>query len=67
MLRVELERLTEIRLQVGGALARNAIDEIERDVVKTGITKMVESTPDGVRMDNTFEHLEQVRLETLNA
>jgi len=58
MLRTELERFAEIRLEVGGALAWNAIDEIEGNVVKTGITQMVESATDGVRLDNTFEHLE---------
>ena len=38
MLRLERERRTQIALEVGGALAGHPVDEIERDVVKSGIT-----------------------------
>ena len=67
MLRPERECVTEVGIQVGGALAGDPVDEIERDVVKSGITKMVEGAPDGVRLGNTLEHCEQVRPEALNA
>src|SRR5438445_3188627 len=43
VLRSECERFTEVRLEVGGALAGNAVEQVERDVVKSDITKMVES------------------------
>src|SRR6185312_17063689 len=67
MLRPERERLTEVCLQRGGALAGDAVDEIERDVVKSGITEMVEGTADGVRTGNAIEYLEQLGLEALRA
>ncbi len=50
MLRLEGERLGEIALEVGGALAGDAVDEIERDVVKSGIAKSVHGAPDVVRV-----------------
>ena len=40
VLRLERERLGEVALEVGGALAGDAVDEIERDVVKSGITRV---------------------------
>ena len=63
----ELESVGEVGIEIGGGLARNPVDEVERDVVKSGITKMVEGTPDGVRLDNTVEDLQQVRPEALHA
>ena len=39
VLGLERERLGEVALEVGGALARDAVDEIERDVVESGITQ----------------------------
>ena len=38
VIRPELERLVEVAIEVGGALAGNPVDEVERDVVKAGIT-----------------------------
>ena len=32
------ECLVEVACEVGGALARDAVDEVERDVVNSGIT-----------------------------
>ena len=65
VLRLERQGLGEVACQVGGALAGDPVDEIEGDVVKTGITKMVERTPDVVGSGNAVEHLEEVRLEAL--
>ena len=67
VLRAERDRLCEISLEVGGALAGNPVQEIERDVVKSGITQMVERAADGLRAGPSLEHLEQVRLEALGA
>ena len=41
MLRLERERVVEVGVEIGGALAGDPVDEIERNVVKTGITKMM--------------------------
>ena len=49
MLGLERQGLGEVALELGGALARDAVDEIERDVVEPGITKSVDGTPDVVR------------------
>ena len=38
MLRRECEGFAEVAFQVGGALARNPVDEIQRSVVESGIT-----------------------------
>ena len=67
VLRRELEGVTEVRGEVGGALAGDSVDEVEGDVVKSGITKMVVSAPDGVRLGNALQHLEQVQGEALDA
>ncbi len=67
MLRLERERVVEVRFQIGGALAGNPVDEIERDVVKLGITKMMHGASDVVRTGNTFEHLQELRSEALRA
>ena len=63
----ELESVGEVGIEIGGGLAGNPVDEVERDVVKSGIAKMVEGPPDGVRLDNTVEDLQQVRPEALHA
>ena len=67
MLRLERERVAEVGLDVGGALAGYPVDEIERDVVKSGITKMMHGAPDVVRTGNTLEHPQQLRPEGLGA
>ena len=65
MLRLEREGVAEVGLEVGGALARDPVDEIERDVVKSGITKMMHGAPDVVRAGNALEHPQQLRPEGL--
>ena len=67
VLRLERERVAEVGLEVGGALAGDPVDEIERDVVKSGITEMMHGAPDVVRAGNTLEHLQQLRPEGLGA
>ena len=65
MLRLERERLVEVAGEIGGALAGNPVDEVERDVVKSGITESVERAPDVIRLRGTLEHFEQPRREAL--
>ena len=48
MLRLERKGVREVRLEIGGALARNAVDEIERDVVEPGITESMDRPSDVV-------------------
>ena len=67
VLGLEREGLGEVAFEVGGALARDAVDEIERDVVESGITKNVDGAPDVVGSGNALEHVEQVRVEALRA
>ena len=67
MLGLEREGVGEVRLEVGGALARNPVDEVERDVVESGITQSVHCASDVVRAGNALEHLEQRRPERLRA
>jgi hypothetical protein len=61
------ERILEVAREMGGALARDPIDEIERDVVKLGITEMVDGAPDVVGTRAPLEHREQVRPEALRS
>ena len=67
MLRLEREGVREVQLEVGGALARDAVEEIERDVVKSGITESVHRAPDVVGCCLALEHVEQLRPERLRA
>ena len=67
MLRLERECVVEVGFEIGGALAGDPVDEIERDVVESGIAKMMHGASDVVRMGNTLEHLEQSRPERLRA
>ena len=60
VLGLERESVGEIRLEVGGALARNPVDEVERDVVESGITQSVHRPPDVVRSGNALEDLSSV-------
>src|SRR5205809_3218725 len=48
MLRLEREGLVEVALQIGGALARNPVDEVEADVFESGITDNVHGASDVV-------------------
>ena len=67
VLRSERQGSVEVGIEVGGGLARDPVDEVERDVVKSGITKMVEGASDGVRLGNALERGEQVRTKALRA
>ena len=67
MLRLERERVGQVRREIGGALPRDPIDEVQRDVVKSGITKMMHGTPDVVRSGNALEHTEQLGPEGLGS
>ena len=67
VLRLEREGVAEVGLEIGGALAGNPVDEIERDVVKSGITKMMHGASDVVRTGNALEHAKQLRPERLGA
>ena len=55
------------RARSAGALARDAVDQVERDVVEAGITQEAERASDVVRPGRPVEHLEQLRLERLRA
>src|SRR5512133_1904706 len=59
------ERLSYVGSEIGGPLPRNPVDEIQRDVVKSGIAKMVEGAPDVVRSGNAVEYAKQFGLERL--
>ena len=67
MLRPECERRLEIAVEIGRALARDPVDEIEREVVEAGLAKRVEGAADVVRAGAPLEHREQLRLEALRA
>jgi hypothetical protein len=66
VLRREGEGLVEVAHEVGGLLARDAVEQVDADVVKPGITKSVERAPDDVRTGPALERLEQVGAERLH-
>ena len=65
MLGLERQGVREVRFEVGGALAGDPVDEIERDVVETGITESLHCAPDVVRTGNALQHFEQMRPKRL--
>src|SRR4029450_3632401 len=67
VLRSESERLVDVGVEVGASLAGDPVDEIQRDVVKLGITEMVEGAPDVLRSGAALQYREQVRLKALGA
>jgi hypothetical protein len=67
VLGLERERLGEVGVELGGALAGNPVEQVERDVVKSGITENVHRTADVVRPRAPLKHLQQPRLERLSA
>ena len=67
MLGLERERLGEVGVEVGGGLAGDAVDEIERDVVKSGITENVHGAADVFGLRAALQHGEKSRLEALRA
>ncbi len=67
MLGLERESVAQVGVEIGGALAGNPVDEIERDVVKSDITQSVDGAPDIVRAGPPLEHRQQMRPEALRA
>ena len=67
MLGLERDRLREVALEVGHALAGNAVDQVERDVVEAGFPQRRHGGADVLRARAPLERLEQVRLEALRA
>ena len=67
VLGAERKRLAQVAIEVGGALAGDPVQQVERDVVKVGITKMVEGATDGIRTGAALQHLEQRGLEALRS
>ena len=67
MLGLERERLGEVVVEVGGGLARDAVDEIERDVVETGITENVHGPADVLGLRAAFQHGQKGGVEALCA
>ena len=67
MLRLERESLREVVVEIGGSLARDPVDEIERDVVEAGLAQGVYGAPHLVRRGLPLEHVEQAGLEGLCA
>ena len=58
VLRRERERVVQVGLEIGGALAGDPVDEVERDVGESGITKVMHGTSDVVLTGNAFEDVE---------
>ena len=67
VLGLQRQRVAQVGVEVGGALAGDSVDEIQRDVVKPGIAKSVDGSSDVVRAGLPVEHLEQPRPEALRA
>ena len=67
MLGLEAQSRREIALEVGGALPRNPVDEIEVDVVETGIAKNVDGALDVFPARAAFEHVQKCGVEALCA
>src|SRR6476659_6404089 len=49
------QSLRKIMVEIGGLLARDPVDEIERNVVERGITKSMERAPDVLRTGHALE------------
>ena len=67
VLRLEGERLVQVAFEVGGALAGDPVDEVERNVVNLGITESVHGAADVVRPRAALEHGKQPCVEALRA
>ena len=65
MLRRELERLGEVAFEIDDALARNPVDQVERDVVEADRAERPDRGADVVWARAALERLEQMRLEAL--
>ena len=67
VLRLERDRLGEVSLEIGDALAGNAVDQVEGDVVEACAAERPDRAADVVGARLPLERLEQVRLEALRA
>src|SRR5262249_52425623 len=67
VLRLEREGLGEVGVEVGGALAGDAVEQVERDVVKSGITENVQGAADVFGLRSPLEDAQKARLEGLRA
>ena len=65
MLGPKRKRLLYVGFELGGSLPRDPVDEIQGNVVKSGIAKMVKGAPDVVRSGNAVEHPQELRLKGL--
>jgi hypothetical protein len=65
VLRAERDRGVEVARQIVGALARDAVDQVEREVVETGRSQGRDRGAYVGWRRAPLEHLEQVRLEAL--
>ena len=67
VLGLQRQRVAQVGVEIGGALAGDSVDEIQRDVVKLGIAKSFDGASDVVGPGLSVEHLEQPRPEALRA
>ncbi len=67
MLGLERECFAQVGGEVGGALAGDPVEEIERYVVESGSAENPYRPPDVVGCRAPFEHVEEVRPEALSA
>src|SRR5207247_8179794 len=65
MFGLQRQRVAQVSVEIGGALAGDPVDEIQRDVVNAGTTETVEGASDGIRSGPPVEHLEQPRPKAL--
>ncbi len=67
MLGLERERLLEIALEVVFALTGDAVEDVQREVVESGLAKEPERAPHVVGAGAALENVEKVRPEALRA
>ena len=67
VLGLERQRLGEVVVEVGGFLARDAVDEIQGDVVDPCRAEAIDGAANVVRPGDTVEHGEKPRREGLGA
>jgi hypothetical protein len=67
VLRAEGEGLVQVAFEVGGALAGNPVEQVEREVVETTIAKMVERSADVVGPRVPLQYAQETGVERLRA
>ncbi len=68
MLRAERERFRQVGLEVALGLARDPVEEVEREVVEARVSRNVANAPaHRLGPGPPLEHLEECRLEALRA